>query len=395
MTEHGDLAGVAFERALQQHASDAPGVDGLIERVQERVSRRRRNRRWLGAGVLSAAAVASIVAVAPWLAGGAPDKQSEPAPVSTSPTTPDGWRWESSRGVQLLAPDTWVDSRTYGNMCLAADDEHAAAEMLQPYVGRATDSSEQWASPREICRRIQDRVPFVWFDDYRARPGIRDHGHGWAEETRVVAGVTVTVFSDDDAIRRTVMDSLGPVDDVDAFGCSANHPIGEHPDTRPAPGGGLATVGAVTSISVCSYTSHQLTEDDLPPLLASSRLTGADAQQLVDAILAAPLGSGPNGHDTFQAGVVTLEGCRQATGAHQWPEGPYGYQKILLIVHGSERSQEVVVRFDGCNYHGTDDGVAQRQLTADVLRPLLARNGPNQPYYGLSTPISDLLFPRP
>jgi hypothetical protein len=391
MTEHTDLAGVTFEQALQRHATDAPGADGLVERVQERVSRRRRNRRRIGAGLLSAAAVAGIVTVVPWLAGSWPGRdKSEPAQVS-SPATPDGWRWESSRGVQLLVPDTWEDSITYATFCHSSG---AGVQLLtKPYVGRAPYSSTpERGVERKICPRIENRAPFVWFDDYLATPGIREHGHGWVEETKVVAGVNVTVFTDDDAIRQTVTDSLRPVEDTDAYGCPPNHPIGEHPDTRPAPGGGLATVGAVTSISVCSYTSYQMPEENLPPLLASSQLAGAGAQQVVDAILAAPEGSGPNGHPHYQPGS-NLESCRKANGPDQWPAGPYGYQKMLLIVHGSERSQEVVVRFSGCDFNGTDDGVVERQLTADVIRPLIDFKGPNRPYYGLGDPVFRLLLP--
>jgi hypothetical protein len=124
--------------------------------------------------------------------------------------------------------------------------------------------------------------------------------------------------------------------------------------------------------------------EDLPPLLASSRLTPApDAQQVVEAILAAPEGSGPNG---LRGNRPASKGCADFH-ASAFPEGPYGYEKVLLIVHGSRHDQEVVVRFSGCDYHGTDDGQVERQLTADVLRPLLPRDGPNRPYYGLTPPI--------
>jgi hypothetical protein len=60
---------------------------------------------------------------------------------------------------------------------------------------------------------------------------------------------------------------------------------------------------------------------------------------------------------------------------------------MLLIVHGSQQDQEVVLRFGGCKYRGTDDGQVERRLTADVLRPLVAFGRPNMPYYGLPEPI--------
>jgi hypothetical protein len=369
MIEHADPVAGAFERALQLHAHDAPAADGLLERVRVRIDRRRRNRR-IGAGLLAAAAVVGIAAVAAWLAGGSPVKRSEPAQPP-----PDGWRWESSRGVEVLVPDTWRNSLTYGSYprCYPADSKQTRVPE-EPYVGRAAPSGMML--PREFCPRIQDRTSFVWLDDYQAiEPVIRDHGAGWVEETRLVAGVKVTVFTDDDGLRHTVMDSLRPVGDTDVYGCPVRHPVAEQPDIRPF-GGGLATVGDVDAISVCSYTS-ELSGEDLPPLLDSSRLTGTDAQKLVDAILAAPEGSGPKG--------PTSEGCRRG------PGGPYGYQKMLLIVHSSQRDQEVVLRFGGCDHYGTDDGQVERQLTANVLRPLVAFGRPNMPYYGLPGHLAPLI----
>jgi hypothetical protein len=372
MTEHADPAAGAFERALQLHAHDAPPADGLFERVRARIDRRRRNRR-IGAGLLAAAAVAGIVALATWMASGSPLKRSEPAQP-----TPDGWRWESSRGVEVLVPDTWQDSWTYGGFdrrCYPAGME-GPPRAGEPYVGRAAGLSME--TLRELCPRIEDRTSFVWLDDLQAvEPGIRDHGHGWVEETRLVAGVKVTVFTADDGLRHRVMDSLRPVGDADVYGCPVHHLVADYPATRPS-GGGLATVGHVNAISVCSYTS-ELSGEDLPPLLASSRLTGTDAQKVVDAILAAPEGTGPN---------APPKSCRG------YPGGPYGYQKMLLIVHGSQRDQEVVLRFDGCDHRGTDDGQVERRLTADGLQPLLAWDKPIRPYYGLPEPIWLLLEPQ-
>jgi hypothetical protein len=369
MTELADPAARAFERALQLHAHDAPPADELLERVRVRIARRRRNRR-IEAGLLAAAAVAGIVAVAAWMAGGSPLKRSEPA----EPPIPHGWRWESSRGVEVLVPDTWRDSWTYGfdRRCYPADSKRTPVPE-KPYVGRAAGLSME--TLREFCPRIEDRTAFVWLDDLQAvEPGSRDHGAGWVEETRLVAGVKVTVFTDDDRLRHRVMDSVRPVGDTDVYGCPVRHLVADYPVTRPS-GGGLASVGDVDAISVCSYTS-ELSGEDLPPLLASSRLTGTDAQKIVDAILAAPEGTGPN---------ARTKSCRS------YPGGPYGYQKMLLIAHGSQRDQEVVLRFDGCDHRGTDDGQVERRLTAGVMRPLVAFGRPHQPYYGLPGDLVPLI----
>jgi hypothetical protein len=346
--------------------------------------------------MLAAATVAGIVALAAWVAGGSPTKRSEPAQPPPS-AAPDGWRWASSRGVEALVPDTWSDSWTYSllSYCYASYSEPVRGR-ADPYVGRA--AADSLTNPRQICPRVDVRTPFVWFDDYRAPPGVREHNYGWVEETRLVAGVKVTVFTNDDGQRRTVMDSLRPAGDTDVYGCPVHHPVAEHPDTRPS-GGGLATVGDVDAVSVCSYTSEQIPGEDRPPLLASNRLIGTDAKKVVDAILAAPEGSGPNGEwedPVATQAPASVEVCRKfrSMDAPSEPDYPdYGYERLLLIVHGSQRDQEVVLRFSGCNHHGTDDGKVERQLTADVAGPLLDIDTPTHDYYGLSTPIVDLLPP--
>ena len=51
--------------------------------------------------------------------------------------------------------------------------------------------------------------------------------------------------------------------------------------------------------------------------------------------------------------------------------GDLGERLYVLRVHGSRRDQDVIVRYAGCDHNGTDDGTTRRQLTADVVGPLL------------------------
>lgn len=44
---------------------------------------------------------------------------------------------------------------------------------------------------------------------------------------------------------------------------------------------------------------------------------------------------------------------------------------MVLTVHGSERDQEVLMRYNGCHFNGMDDGETLRQLTAQIAQPLL------------------------
>ncbi|MGH3486733.1 MAG: hypothetical protein ACRDP8_02265 [Actinopolymorphaceae bacterium] len=242
----------------------------------------------------------------------------------------------------------------------------------EPYVGRpiggipAIGCSELVAPPDK-------RKAYLWFDAYRAPPGLKNHDGGWTEETRVVAGVTLTVLSDDATLRERMLDSARKVQDSDSYGCPVDHRITTGPDVRPELGtGGLATVGQVESITVCRYALDRGQNLAPQPVLSSSRLTGPAAQQLVDAVRAAPEGGGPN----------APQNCSAA-----WA---YGEEVIVLRMHG-DREQEVLVRYSGCGGHGTDDGATLRALTADVVRPLL--RGPHASG-GLQEPIGRMVWPR-
>jgi hypothetical protein len=187
-----------------------------------------------------------------------------------------------------------------------------------------------------------------------------------------VAGMPVTVLTDDDALRERLLGSVRPVaDDTD---CPARHPITANAEVRPDPmQAGLAGLGEVESVTVCRYAIGELADRltaRLPsPVLSMSRITGEAAKRLVRAIMAAPRGSGPN--------------CG--------PGSMYGVEALVLIVRDGVRTQEVFVRYSGSDAHGFDDGRTRRWLTADALRPLLV--GPHRPVHGVKVPVAKLVWP--
>jgi hypothetical protein len=272
-------------------------------------------------------------------------------------------RWESYGGVELQVPASWGYGMTGWPPCLQkASDE--------PYVGRPIGAIPAIGCSEPVAP-LDKRKAYLWFDAYRAPPGLKNHDGGWVEETRVVAGVALTVLSDDATLRGRMLDSAREVRETDAYGCPVDHPITTGPDLRPDSGtGGLATVGQVESITVCRYALDRGQNLAPEPVLSASRLTGSPARQLVDAVLAAPAGGGPNA--SRNGSIPSM----------------YGAEAILLRVHG-ERDQEVYVRYSGSDGHGIDDGATLRTLTADVLRPLL--RGPHTPG-GLDGPVGRMVW---
>jgi hypothetical protein len=263
----------------------------------------------------------------------------------------------------VQVPASWRYGTSGWPPCLQKADD-------PPYVGRPIGGIPLIYCKADVAP-LNKRKAYLWFDAYSAEPGVRDHDGDWAEETRTVAGVSLTVLTDDAALRERILASARAVQGADTFGCPVDHRIRQGPDVRPEPGtGGLATLGRVESIAVCRYALDAGQRIPPKPVLSASRLTGSAARELVDAVLAAPAGGGPNSPQNCSA------------------DSTYGEEVILLRVHG-ERDQEVYVRYSGCDGHGIDDGATLRTLTTDMLRPLL--RGPHTPG-GLNGPVGLMVW---
>jgi hypothetical protein len=176
---------------------------------------------------------------------------------SASPVveTDRGWRWESYGTVKVQVPDRWEDT-VYSGIWSCGDQSGPMGGNRTPLVGRP------WRGPVPAigCPQVPvpaERVPHLWFDDFGVKPGITRFDHGWVSEVRVVNGVSLSVFSDDDVMRRRVLDSAVRTGSTDPKnGCSVARPAVLGDGQRPT-GPGLAAIGAVTSIRVCAY-SYQL-----------------------------------------------------------------------------------------------------------------------------------------
>jgi hypothetical protein len=286
------------------------------------------------------------------------DPESENAPRS-APSSVSEWRWESNRGIELQVPADWGYRVIGSDWC--ADRPKPVDDPAPGGVSRGQDVFLIGCDSR--YPPLDQRKPSVTFRHYDLAShwptGIERFDGGWVEESRKVHGVHVTVFTDDDRVRAHIFESARTVDGTDSYGCSVHHPAAVGRDYRPDAGsGGLAAVGEVEEISVCRYRRGD-TKAPKRPLVSSGRMTGAAARDVVAATLAAPEGSGPN----------MPGGC--------FPEYDYGEEMLVLTVRGSKAVQEVVLRYDGCIGHGTDDGATQRRLTKESAGPLF--DGPHRP----------------
>ncbi len=371
MADREDRAAVLLERTLAARAGEAPSVPGMAERVRGRARRRR------ATGVVAACAVAAVLAAGVPIGVQLMARDLVEVPVAdesprddtrrddTVEPAPEGWRWESYRGIQLQVPDGWGWGTTGWPPCL---DINSGA-----YVGRPDGGVIPAIGCSNPFPVLSERAPYVWLGDLLAgdlaegEEVTRPAGHGWFEVQTLRGGVPVTVFSDDADLRNAILASIREIEHVDANSCPVQHAISAEPSKRPDPTtGGLEAVENVTGAAVCRYSLRDVLPD---PLISSSRLDRETARRLVAAITAAPAGSGPNSKEcSFEV---------------------YGDEIIVLRIEASGATQEVYLRYSGCGHHGTDDGVTRRELTAQIVRPVLS--GPHTVLQA-DGPMGDLIF---
>lgn len=286
------------------------------------------------------------------------------AAVGEQPVEP-GWRWESYAGVELQVPAEWAEGALS-----AGAWAWCAGGVLGPAgeARRGGVNRPGGPMPAIMCPSPRPASSYGQGVDLGSEfaPGREGLAGGWAVETVEVAGVRVSVTSDDPALSARVLGSARSVrDGTDAHGCPVSTPLLQ-PGSRPAPGQ-VPPAAAVDSVSACRYvlsrpgsSSRESPPGPPEPLLASTVLRGADAALVVAELSAAPVGTGPDEADYCGPGVTL------------------GEELVVLHVRDGDLSQEVVLRYSGCTGNGTDDGTTARVLTSELLQPLLV--GPLAPW---------------
>lgn len=346
-TEPCDL----ITRALTAYADLAPSGDTLLADVRYRMRRRHRVRA-AGTGVLACTAVAaSVTGVGVFRDGPVAAPSSIPATVPAdgpvSQSADPGWHWESFHTVQVQVPDSWKDTLYTHLWTCRSGPGYKPKLPLSPLVGRGYRGAVLAMSCGPVSP-LDERVPHLWFGEVNRSPGVYRYDHGWLEEVRIVNGVHLSAFGNDHALLRRILDSAVAIDGTDAYGCSPTAPGVVTDGLRPN-GPGLDGIGEVESVRICGYSVGGLPKKFT--LLAGAAITGSSARQVVDALRAAPAGSGPN---------------------HEYHcEFPQVRDDLLVTVRGTAGEQEVLVRFDSCTQNGIDDGTTARQLTRDALLPLV------------------------
>lgn len=344
-----DLRDLLTERA--DHVAAVPRSASEAVHRGRRARVRRRNIMIYSATLVAGAVTVPVLVSSLSSTGETDSAVTVPLPHTSSddiqsPPDDGAWRWESYGGIELQVPASWGYGTSGSPWCAHSD------ELPRPVVGRPGPIPA--IACADAIAPVDRRVPYAWLGS-GGRSGTEQYDHGWIEETRLVGEVQVTVLTQDDQLRARILESARVVADVDVHGCPVQHAIAADPAHRPNPSlGGLATLGDPIDISACTYAFEQGDASPAAPLLASSRITGASAVALIDALVTAPEGIGPDDPgDCISAAAL-------------------GDQALVLRVSDAAGTREAYVRYDGCEGHGVDDGVTSRMITAAVGEHALA-----------------------
>ncbi|WP_109507874.1 hypothetical protein [Nocardioides speluncae] len=348
-----DRAEDAFRAAFAEHA------DRFEPAPLGPVTGRPRVRRW--AGVVAAASVLAVLGGTALAVVLSRDDASEPGRETDRTTAnepaPDGWRYESYRDVQVEVPEAWDYDAAPGSDWCAAVPGGEGRFPTEPYVGVPRGGVRMIhcgdGAPDLLGGQVPERLwtTHVSFADAGV-DGVDDGTEtaaGWTRIARTVGLAQVRVLTDSEHLdeAREIVESARVVE-ADHNGCAVTSPIQANRWVGPKEPFDVAEIDDIDTIGVCQYGIGVGTSQ--PWLLASRKLTGAAADDVLAAIKNAPIGGGPDRPETCLHDVE-------------------GSGLVLRLARGAE-VHEMYVYYISCVNNGFDDGANRRELTVDSCIPL-------------------------
>lgn len=189
--------------SLRARADRVDTTAPLVGRARRAVRRRRGVRAGLAAvALVVAVGGAGVVLDGRDRTGVAPAPSPSPS-RAVDPVEPDLWRTEQWQGLVVDVPVDWAwgpaPQRMSGGLRVCGRTPS------RPYVGRPVMMSD-------VCGQELDppapTSPYVWLG-VDLPTGTVDLGGGYVQETVAVAGTTLTVATDDDELRASILASAG------------------------------------------------------------------------------------------------------------------------------------------------------------------------------------------
>lgn len=291
MTDDDDLER-RMREGLQRRAEDADTTASVVDLAKRGARRRRGGRVVAGAVALAVAAVA--------VTGVVIDRSSSPGGdgtpgVANDPTgepLPTQWRTEYWHDTQVDVPADWgwggAPDPGYGDGPLACGAV-ATVSAQGVKLGREDPTLAYVGRPiaqTDLCTTYPDNnpaagppeAPYVWLGA-AVEPGTVDLGDGYVQETVEVNGSTVTVASQDAALRDRILASA-------TGGETCFSEFESVPDPTQSPGTEGSAGLQADSLTVCAYRKDEGSGSFA--LTYAAVLGRAQARALVRAADAAP-----------------------------------------------------------------------------------------------------------
>ncbi len=363
-----------------EHLADGAGAR-LMPAVQAGVRRRPQRATWVAA-VAGVALAVGAVPVGIALLGddhGAPTGVGSPStelPTSPSvlPSTdppsapPDGWRWESSRGLQLAVPQEWTLDDFGCNMTGAATMVRAGGSLElcltpEPPTKEVAmiDDFGGWVDEDIVLERALLDSPTREEIVLDGLPAVKFTGTVAGDRHAVAVvvpdrGASVIVRTRSAQTTDAIIDSVRVVDH-DHVGCSWRRPA-----VADSSRGGDLVDPAPSGISICFYGQFNRPSPQ-GELIASAQITGDSAAQLAGLLNASAPGGNPD---------VPPTDC---LGQPQPPD-------VVLHVRGQDAAvHDLWISYSGCLDRGVTDGVSTVQVTQRIVHAVM---GPLHVSFGFS-----------
>lgn len=272
-----------------------------------------------------------------------------PTPDGTPPA--EGWRWESSLGVEVAVPEDWsvndtdcnqtdaptiVRSQGAVNDCLTPEpptkqiveitrEDHGRGEEPAPPAELAV---EEITIDGERAQRIEGTTPDGRAAGWLRFPGLDD--------------VLVRARVHDQELLHRILDSVRVVD-VDANGCAAAR---EDMRAKP-PRASTLLPRAATSVSICFFG-----QDDV--IAASELVDGEKAAKLADLLNRAKPGRTPD---------VPANLCLRS--------GEVPLPDVLLVGRAEQDDAIVEVSYSDCTHRGLSNGRQIAKLGETLLEAIM------------------------
>lgn len=276
--------------------------------------------------------------------------------VDGLPVAPDrtpheeGWRWESSLGIELAVPDEWGVNDTDCNQTSAptivrAQGSVDACLTLEPPTKQIVE-----ISPPAPWRDEHDPAPSGEFPRQQlvidGEPVERIEGElpdgraaGWLNFAKTKNFIQARV-RDQDLLRR-IFDSVHVVT-VDTHGCATARKSMK----LKAPRAKTLLPAEATEVSICYFDQDQV-------LRTSALLEGSEATKLIELLNGAEPGRNPD---------VPKDLCLE--------EKP-PLADTLLIARGEHDGALVELAFSGCTHRGLTNGRTTSQLTIPMMEAIM------------------------